>query len=139
MKKIISEFFKRGFIACGFGPLVLAVVYLIVKGQTGVETISVNEVCTGIFSLSALAFIAGGLNVLYLIEKLPLMAAILIHGVVLYVTYFATYIINGWLLLSKTPILLFTLIFVVGYIIIWAIIYGVTKNKTKKLNQMINN
>ena len=139
MKKIVSEFFKRGFIACGFGPLVLAVVYLIVKGQTGVETISVNEVCTGIFSLSALAFIAGGLNVLYLIEKLPLMAAILIHGVVLYVTYFATYIINGWLLLSKTPILVFTLIFVAGYIIIWVIIYNVTKNKTKKLNEMINN
>ena len=139
MKKIVSEFFKRGFIACGFGPLVLAMVYLIVKGQTGVETLTVNEVCTGIFSLAALAFIAGGLNVLYLIEKLPLMAAILIHGVVLYVIYFATYIINGWLLLSKTPILVFTLIFVVGYIIIWAIIYGVTKNKTRKLNEMINN
>ena len=139
MKKIISEFFKRGFIACGFGPLVLALVYLIVKGQTGVETLTVNEVCTGIFSLSALAFIAGGLNVLYQIEKLPLMAAILIHGAVLYVTYFATYIINGWLLLNKTPILVFTLIFVVGYIIIWAIIYSVTKNKTKKLNEFINN
>ena len=93
MKKIISEFFKRGFIACGFGPLVLAIVYLILKGQTGTSTLTVNEVCTGIFSLSALAFIAGGLNVLYLIEKLPLMAAILIHGAVLYVTYFTTYII----------------------------------------------
>ena len=139
MKKLISEFFKRGFIACGFGPLVLALVYLIVKGQTGAETLTINEVCTGIFSLSALAFIAGGLNVLYLIEKLPLMAAILIHGVVLYVTYFATYIINGWLAFSKTPILVFTLIFVVVYIIIWAIIYSVTKNKTKKINQMINN
>jgi len=139
MKKIISEFFKRGFIACGFGPLVLALVYLIVKDKTGVETLTVNEVCTGIFSLFFLAFIAGGLNVLYLIEKLPLMAAILIHGAVLYVTYFATYIINGWLLLSKTPILVFTLVFVVGYIIIWAIIYSLTKNKTKKLNEMINN
>ena len=139
MKKIISEFFKRGFIACGFGPLVLALVYLIVKGQTGAETLTINEVCTGIFSLSALAFIAGGLNVLYQIEKLPLMAAILIHGAVLYITYFATYIINGWLLLNKTPILVFTLIFVVGYIIIWAIIYSVTKNKTKKLNEFINN
>lgn len=139
MKKIISEFFKRGFIACGFGPLVLAVIYLILKNTTGMELLTVNEVCTGIFSLFFLAFIAGGLNVLYQIEKLPLMAAILIHGAVLYVTYFATYIINGWLLLSKIPILVFTLVFVVGYIIIWAIIYSLTKNKTKKLNEMINN
>ena len=29
MKKIISEFFRRGLIASGFGPIVLAVLYLI--------------------------------------------------------------------------------------------------------------
>ena len=33
MRKNILEFFRRGFIACGFGPLVLAVFYLIL--QTG--------------------------------------------------------------------------------------------------------
>ena len=29
MKKNILEFFRRGFVACGFGPIVLAILYLI--------------------------------------------------------------------------------------------------------------
>ena len=80
MKRNISDFFRRGLISCGFGPLVLAIVYLILQSQCHLQTLTVREVCVGIVSLSALAFIAGGLNVLYGIERLPLMAAILIHG-----------------------------------------------------------
>ena len=80
MKKIVLEFFRRGLTVCGFGPMVLAVLYLILQHQTGIETLSVRQVCLGIGSLSALAFIAGGMNVIYRIEQLPLMAAILIHS-----------------------------------------------------------
>ena len=32
MKKNGLEFLKRGLAACGFGPIVLAVIYLILKG-----------------------------------------------------------------------------------------------------------
>ena len=85
MKKHMGEFFRRGLIAWGFGPLVLAVLYVILHRGGAVETLSVNQVCMGIFSLSALAFIAGGMNFVYQIERLPLMVAILIHGGVLYV------------------------------------------------------
>ena len=94
MKKAVLEFIRRGFIACGFGPLVLAIFYLILQRQAAVQTLTVNQVCLGIFSLYALAFIAGGMNVIYQIERLPLMVAILIHGGVLYVSYLATYLIN---------------------------------------------
>ena len=90
MKNIVREFFRRGIAACGLGPVVLAVLYLILQRNGAVETLSVNEVCVGIFSLSALAFVAGGMNVVYQIEQLPLMAAISIHGVVLYVSYLLT-------------------------------------------------
>ena len=31
MKKNILDFFRRGFVACGFGPVVLAVLYLILQ------------------------------------------------------------------------------------------------------------
>ena len=34
MKKFMLEFIRRGFIACGFGPLVLAVVYLILQKES---------------------------------------------------------------------------------------------------------
>ena len=89
MKKIVSEFFRRGLIASGLGPVVLAILYLILQHKTGLENLTVTEVCLGIFSLSLLAFIAGGMNVVYKIERLPLMSAILIHGGVLYITYLA--------------------------------------------------
>lgn len=135
MKKHMGEFIRRGLVACGFGPLVLAVLYLILHRSGAVETLSVNQVCMGIFSLSALAFIAGGMNFIYQIERLPLMVAILIHSGVLYVSYLATYLLNDWLEWGIIPILVFTGIFVVGYVVIWAIIYSIIKKNTDMLNE----
>lgn len=135
MKKHMGEFFRRGLVASGFGPLVLAVLYLILQRSGVVETLSVNQVCIGIFSLTALAFIAGGMNFIYQIERLPLMMAILIHGGILYVSYLATYLLNDWLEWGIVAILVFTGIFVVGYMVIWAIIYSIIKRNTDKLNE----
>ncbi len=137
MKKHIMEFVRRGLISCGFGPLVLAGLYLILQGQRLVENLTVNQVCTGIFSISALAFLAGGMNAIYQIEQLPLMVAILIHGSVLYVSYLVTYLLNGWLQQDATPILVFTVIFVVGYLAIWAVIYSAVKKNTDKVNELL--
>ena len=136
MKRNILEFFRRGLAACGFGPMVLAVLYLILQRQGVIETLTVTEVCRGIFSLSALAFVAGGMNMIYQIERLPLMTAILIHGSVLYASYLGTYLLNGWLEGGTTPILVFSGIFIVGYLAIWAVIFSVTRRRTAQLNEM---
>ena len=137
MKKDALEFLRRGVMSCGVGPIILAVLYLILHHNGVVENVSVKELCVGIFSLSALAFVAGGINALYQLERLPLMAAILIHGSVLYVSYLMTYLVNGWLEWGRVPVLVFTGIFVVGYLVIWAVIYFVIKRKTKNLNKML--
>ena len=137
MKKNILDFLRRGLAACGFGPLVLAVLYLIMQHHTGLETLTVNQVCLGIISLSALAFVAGGMNFIYQIERLPLMVAILIHGIVLYSSYLITYLINGWLGLGITPFLVFTGIFLFGYLVIWVIIYSIIRRNTTKLNAVL--
>ena len=137
MKRIVSEFFRRGLIACGFGPIVLAILYLILQQQAAVETLTVNQVCLGIFSLSALAFIAGGMNVIYQIEQIPLMIAILIHGSILYISYLTTYLLNNWLKWEVTAILAFSGIFVLGYLIIWAIIYSLIKKRTGRINEIL--
>ena len=134
MKKNIREFCRRGLVACGFGPLILAGVYWILQQQGLIHSLTVNEVCLGIISLTVLAFIAGGMNFLYQIEQLPLMVAILIHGGVLYTAYLATYLLNGWLEWGGVPLVAFTGIFGVGYLLIWGIIYSVTKKKTDLLN-----
>ena len=96
--------------------------------------LAVQEVCMGILSLTGLAFVAGGMNVIYQIERLPLMIAILIHGAVLYVGYLLTYLMNGWLQQGVTPLLVFTVIFVVGYLVIWFVIYAITKSRTAEIN-----
>lgn len=136
MKKIILEFCRRGLMACSFGPMILAIFYLTMY-QTGLETLTIPQVCLGIFSLSTLAFLAGGLNILYQIERLPLMIAILIHGSVLYLSYLVTYLLNGWLEWGKTPILIFTCIFLLTYLIIWVIIYVIIRRRTARLNQIL--
>ena len=137
MKKNILDFFRRGFVACGFGPVVLAVLYLILQHKAEIEVLTVNQVCLGIFSLSALAFVAGGMNVIYQIERLPLMVAILIHGGVLYISYLVTYLLNDWLEWGAIPILVFSGIFIFGYLMIWAIIYCIIRKRTERLNEIL--
>lgn len=137
MKKIVQEFFHRGFVACGFGPIVLAIFYLILQQQADVQTLPVDQVCIGIFSLSVLAFVAGGMNVIYQIEQLPLMVAILIHGMVLYLSYLLTYLLNDWLERGLMPILVFTGIFILGYFAVWVVIYFSTKKNTDRINESL--
>lgn len=137
MKNFVLDFLRRGLIAAGIGPIVLAIVYLVLQQASAIETLSVNQVCIGIFSITALAFIAGGMNAIYQIERLPLMVAILIHGGVLYIGYLGTYLLNDWLDFGALPIIAFSAVFVVGYIVIWAIIYSIIKRNATKLNKML--
>ena len=138
MKKFVLAFLRRGLVAFGFGPFVLASLYLILQHHGVMHSLTVNEVCLGIFSLSALAFVAGGMNAIYQIEQLPLMVAILIHGSVLYISYLATYLLNSWLEWGMMPILVFSGIFIFGYLAIWAVIYVIIRKRTAKLNRLIS-
>jgi len=137
MKRYILDFLRRGMVAAGFGPVVLAVLYLILHRNGVVDTLSVGQVCTGIFSLTALAFIAGGMNAIYQVERIPLMVAILIHGTVLYISYLITYLLNDWLEWGAVPVLVFSGIFVVGYLVIWAVIYCVIRSRTARVNELL--
>ena len=112
MKKFISEFFRRGFASCGVGPIILAILYLILQKTSVIDTLTVSQVSIGIFSITALAFIAGGMNAIYQIEQLPLMVAILIHGSVLYLGYLGTYLLNDWLDFGAISIAVFSAFFV---------------------------
>lgn len=137
MKKLIFEFIRRGMVACGFGPLVLAVFYFVLWRWGAVQMLPAEQVCLGIISLSVLAFIAGGINVIYQVEQLPLMVAILIHGSVLYISYLGTYLANSWLEWGAAPILVFTGFFILGYLAVWAAIYSVTKKRTEQVNNVL--
>ena len=138
MKKYLVDFLRRGLCACGFGPLMLAVVYLCLHAGGVALTISTAVAAKNILTILLMAFIAGGITVVYQIEELPLFPALLLHGIVLYLDYLMIYLCNGWLAQGPTPLLIFSIIFVAGYGLVWLIIYLATKAKTKKLNQSIN-
>ncbi len=137
MKKYILEFCKRGLMAAWGGPVILAVVYLALGAAGVIRTLSPAEVCKGILTVSLMAFIAGGVSVVYHIDRLPLTGAILIHSVILYLDYILIYLWNGWLKQDMTPILIFTVIFAVGYAFIWLMIYFSTRNNIEKLNRQL--
>ena len=137
MKKGILEFVRRGLAAAWIGPMVLVILYLLLRRFDGLQSVDVGEACIAITTLSALAFLAGGMNAIYTVERIPLFTAILCHGAVLYGAYLATYLLNGWLEWGRIPVLVFSVIFLLGYLLIWAIIYAVTRHRTKGLNDVL--
>ena len=133
MKPFFKDFCLRGLTTAAGGPVVLAIVYGIL-GKTGViETLSPCEVCLGVLSITLMAFIAGGITVVYTLEQLPLPMAILTHGGVLYVDYLLMYLLNDWI--PKGGIGIFTLIFVFGYAAVWLVIYLSIRIKTAQINK----
>lgn len=138
MKKFFKEFCLRGMTAAWGGPIILAIIYGIL-GLTGVVvTLDVNQVVLGVVTSTLMAFVAAGITAVYQVEKLPLMHAIVLNGVVLYIDYLGIYLLNGWLADGIGPLLIFTAIFVVGYAIVWLIVASIIKHNTNKLNQKLN-
>lgn len=137
MKKYVAEFVKRGMLACWGGPIILAIVYGILGACGVIETLTPAEVTRGILTVTLMAFTAAGITVVYQIERLPLVPALLLHGLVLYLDYLMIYLINGWIAEGWQPLLIFTGIFVAGYGMVWVIIYAITQRNTAKLNQKL--
>ena len=138
MKAFWKDFFLRGLICAAGGPVILGIIYGILDASGAVESLSPGEVCTGILTITLLAFIAAGMSAIYQVEKFPVVSAALIHGGVLYLTYILIYLINGWLPSQWAAIGGFTGIFAVSYAIIWLIIYIVTRAKARKLTQQLH-
>ena len=137
MKKFALNFALRGLVACSFGPIVLALIYIALHLGGVIDTLTVSEVATGILSISALAFICGGMTAIYQTEKLHIITAIMLHGGVLYVAYLVTYLINNWLEDGLIPFLVFSGIFVVVYAIIWVMIYAINRKRIAKINAIL--
>lgn len=138
MKNAVKEFFKRGLMACAGGPVIMAIIYGILGATGAVSTITPEKVCFEILTITAMAFIAAGITVVYIVEKLPLFWAILLHAIVLYVDYLGVYLLNNWMPRRASTIGIFTAIYVAGFAMIWLCIYLCTRKKTKQLNEKIN-
>ena len=137
MKKHIKRFILNGLTVCGFGPVVLSVVYIILNATGVAHTVAVDKMAAEMLSATLLAFSAGGVVIVYHIERLPLIAAIFIHALVLYLDYTVIYLLNGWLRKGIVPFLIFTSCFVVGFAIIWILIHFSTKRSAQMINSRL--
>lgn len=137
MKKAIGSFLHIGVISAGGGPVILAIVYLALAAQDAATTLSAERAATEILTSALMAFIAGGVSVVYRLERLPLFCATLIHGAALYADYLIVYLLNGWLPRRPGTVLLFTGIFLAAYAVIWLIVYLSIRRRVARLNTQL--
>ncbi len=137
MKKLILEGLKRGLMAASGGPVILSIIYGTLGAKGIVQSLTPQEVSVGIVTIALMAFIAAGISVIYQVERLPLLAASLIHAAALYADYLLIYLLNDWLTSDLVSIGIFTAIFVGGYLLIWLCIWLSIRAKTRKLNGLL--
>lgn len=134
MNRYVKEFFHRGLMFGGFGPIILAIIYFIVSKTTSGFSLSAGQVLVGIVSVYLLAFVHAGASVFNQIEEWSVPKSLLCHFATLFVAYSLCYVLNSWIPFEPMVLLIFALIFVVTYFIIWFTVYFIVKATTKKLN-----
>ncbi len=134
MNRYVKEFFHRGLMFGGFGPIILAVIYYILSKTVSGFALSGSEILVGTISVYLLAFVQAGASVFNQIEHWSLPKSLLCHFSTLFVSYSLCYILNSWIPFEPMVLAIFALIFVAVYFIIWFTVYFIAKSTGKKLN-----
>ncbi len=138
MNKYVKEFFKRGFMFSGLGPVVVGIVYLCLDLFTENFSITGKEAFLSIISIYVLAFVHAGASVFNQIEHWAICKSLFFHFFTLYIAYSLCYVINSWIPFEPKVLGIFTLIFAVGYFVIWGIVYLCVRNSSKRFNKKLN-
>ena len=135
MNKYVKEFFHRGLMFAGFGPVVAGIITLF-------EPLVISDgrtVFTAIVSTYLLAFIHAGSSVLNTVDKWSPSKTAFIHLGTLYASYLACYLVNSWIPFDIKVVGIFTAIFVVGYFTIWLPVYFSVRSASKEMNMKLKN
>ena len=139
MNKYVKEFFLRGLMFGGFGPIILAIIYFIVSKIHPEAVLNGTEILLGVISVYLLAFIHAGASVFNQIEEWGLNKSIACHFGTLYVAYSLCYLINTRIPFDIKIFGIFTAVFIAIYFVVWIIVYLSVRNCSKKLNTRIMN
>ena len=138
MKNYVKEFFKRGLMFAGFGPIIVGIIYLISSKTVEDFTLNGVEVFTVIVSTYLLAFVHSGVSVFNQIDHWPVMKSLLCHFSTLYAAYVLCYLINSWIPFDINVVLIFTAVFVAVYFVVWLIVVLSIKAISRKMNKKIS-
>ena len=134
MNKYVKQFFHRGLVFGGFGPIILGIIYLILSKVIENFTISGSEAAIAIISIYILAFVHAGASVFNQIDHWSIGKSLLCHLSTLYVAYSICYVINTWIPFEPKMLLIFTAVFMAIYFIVWGIVYLSVKATSKNFN-----
>jgi hypothetical protein len=135
MKKYIKDFFVRGLMFGGFGPIILAIIYYFISVFNKDVLFVGKEIFLGIVSVYLLAFVHAGASVFNQIEEWGINKSVGVHFAALYVVYSFCYLINSWIPFDLKVFGIFTGIFVAVYVVVWIIVYLIVNKTSKKLNE----
>ena len=133
----VRDFFFRGLLFGGFGPVIAGIVYLILHFTLKDLALTGLQVFTTIVSTYLLAFVHAGASVFNQIESWPLAKSTLCHFGLLYIAYVLCYVINSWIPFEPLVLGIFTAIFAVGYAVIWLAVYVSIRVTVKRLNRSL--
>lgn len=137
MNKYVKEFFHRGLMFAGFGPVVLGIVYTVLTNTVDNFSLTGGQVLLAIVSTYLIAFVQAGATVFNQIEHWALPQSLLCHFGSIYLVYVICYLVNTWIPFSINVILIFTAIFVVCYFVVWIIVFLSIKAVSKKINRSL--
>ncbi len=138
MNKNLKEFFLRGMLFGGFGPIIAAIIYLILSYTENDFLLSGKEAFYGIISTYLLAFVHAGSSVFNQIERWSTVKAFFCQLSLLYIAYIVCYLVNSWIPFDYIVIAIFTAIFVGSFIVIWLTVYLCTRLASKQLNKKMS-
>ena len=137
MNPYVKQFFHRGMLFGGFGPVVVGIVYFCISRALPEFTLTGGEVLLAILSTYLLAFVQAGSSVFPQIEHWSAARALLFHFVALYLSYTLCYVVNSWIPFAWNILLIFTGIFVAGYFLVYLIVILSIKSVKRRLNQRL--
>ena len=137
MNRYLKSFLHRGVVFCGFGPIVVSIVFFFISLSTESFTLSGTEILIAVVSTYILAFVQAGASVFNQIESWPITKSLFFHFLTLFTIYSLCYIVNSWIPFEPLVLLIFALVFIITYFLIWLTVYLIVRATGKDLNKRL--
>lgn len=137
MNRYLKDFLHRGLIFGGFGPIVVAIVFMCISLADRGFSLTANQILLATVSSYLLAFVQAGVTVFNQIEHWSTVKSLLCHFVMLYATYSVCYVVNSWIPFEPMVLVIFSVIFAVLFFVIWTIVYLSVKATSKRFNSQL--
>ena len=137
MNRYLKDFLHRGLIFGGFGPIVVAIVFMCISLADRGFSLTANQILLATVSSYLLAFVQAGVTVFNQIEHWSTVKSLLCHFVTLYATYSVCYVVNSWIPFEPMVLVIFSVIFAVLFFVIWTIVYLSVRVTSKRFNSQL--